>query len=199
MLTETLSMIKMLWYFVKEADWELGRKQTARTHATQQHKTDSFVSSSPLVLVISIFPSSLYLLQSLFVWLIYSSLKKLPSCFFFFCPSPFFPPVHHFLNRFSLLLIHSVLSSLPAPLPSAAGGRFRGPGGDDLTVDGAQQQHEPDGSKHLGGWYPMRLGDGHIQDRCCHCRGRDKCYHIISREIKCQCKCYCLNTKLCGF
>lgn len=57
---------------------------------------------------------------------------------------------------------------LPASLPPAAGGRFRGPGGDDLTVDGAQQQHEPDGSEHFGGRYPMRLRDGHIQERCCH-------------------------------
>lgn len=62
---------------------------------------------------------------------------------------------------------------LPASLPPSAGRRFGGPGGDDLTMDGAQQQHEPDGSKNLCGRYPMRLGDGHVQDRCCHCRKRD--------------------------
>lgn len=66
--------------------------------------------------------------------------------------------------------MHSIPLLLPASLPPAAGGRFRCPGGDDLTVDGAQQQHEPDGSKHLGGWYPMRLRDGNIQHCCCHCR-----------------------------
>lgn len=60
--------------------------------------------------------------------------------------------------------------SLPASLPPAAGGRFRGPGGDDLTVDGAQQQHEPDGAEHLGGRYAMSLRDGHVQERCRHCR-----------------------------
>lgn len=59
--------------------------------------------------------------------------------------------------------------SLPSSLPSTAGGRFWGSGGDDLAVDGAQQQHEPNGSKHLGGRYPMRLRDGYIQDCCCHC------------------------------
>lgn len=52
--------------------------------------------------------------------------------------------------------------SLPASLPPAARGRFRGPGGDDLTVDGAQQQHEPDGAEHLGGRYAMSLRDGHV-------------------------------------
>lgn len=66
--------------------------------------------------------------------------------------------------------MHSIPLLLPASLPPAAGGGFRCPGGDNLTVDGAQQQHEPDGSKHLGGWYPMRLRDGNIQDCCCHCR-----------------------------
>lgn len=75
------------------------------------------------------------------------------------------------LDRFPLILLIFLPPWLPASLPPAAGGRFWGPGGDDLTVDGAQQQHEPDGSKHLGGRYPMRLGDGHIQDCCCHCRG----------------------------
>lgn len=67
------------------------------------------------------------------------------------------------------LNIPSPCSHLPAPLPPAAGGRFGGPGGDDLTVDGSQQQHEPDGSEHLCGRYPMRLRDGDVQHCCCHC------------------------------
>ena len=74
-------------------------------------------------------------------------------------------------SGFILLLFPTFSFWLPASLPPAAGGRFRGPGGDDLTVDGAQQQHEPDGSEHLGGRYPMRLWDSHIQDCCCHCEG----------------------------
>lgn len=62
--------------------------------------------------------------------------------------------------------------SLPASLPARAGGGFGGPGGDDLTVDGAQQQHEPDGPEHLGGRYPMRPRDGHVEYRRHHCRRR---------------------------
>lgn len=74
-------------------------------------------------------------------------------------------------SGFILQLFPTFSFWLPASLPPAAGGRFRGPGGDDLTVDGAQQQHEPDGSEHLGGRYPMRLWDSYIQDCCCHCEG----------------------------
>lgn len=62
--------------------------------------------------------------------------------------------------------------SSPASLPARAGGGFGGPGGDDLTVDGAQQQHEPDGPEHLGGRYPVRPRDGHVEYRCHHCRRR---------------------------
>lgn len=65
--------------------------------------------------------------------------------------------------------------SLPASLPACAGGGFGGPGGDDLTVDGAQQQHEPDGPEHLGGRYPMRLRDGHVEYGRHHCRSRPPC------------------------
>lgn len=66
----------------------------------------------------------------------------------------------------------SVFPNSPASLPPGAGGGFRGPGGDDLTVDGAQQQHEPDGSEHLGGGYPMRLRDEPVQDGRRHCKFR---------------------------
>lgn len=58
---------------------------------------------------------------------------------------------------------------LPASLPPAAGGRLGRPRGDDLAVDGAQQQHEPDGAKHLSGWDAMILVDGHVEERRCHC------------------------------
>lgn len=57
----------------------------------------------------------------------------------------------------------------PASLPSAAGGRLGRPGGDDLAVDGAEEQHEPDGAKHLGGWDAMVVVDGRVEERRCHC------------------------------
>lgn len=38
-------------------------------------------------------------------------------------------------------------------------------------MDGAQQQHEPDGAKHLSSWDAMILVDGHVEERGCHCRG----------------------------
>lgn len=59
-------------------------------------------------------------------------------------------------------------SLLPASLPPAAGGRLGRPGGDDLAVDGAQQQHEPDGTEHLGGRDAMGLLDGHVEERRRH-------------------------------
>ncbi len=59
---------------MKEADWELGRKQTARTNTIQQQKTYSFICFLPqlpplllyLVLVISIFPLFISPSRSLF-------------------------------------------------------------------------------------------------------------------------------------
>lgn len=69
-------------------------------------------------------------------------------------------------SRYLLLLL---LSLLPASLAPAAGGRLGRPGGDDLAVDGAQQQHEPDGAEHLGGRDAMSLVDGHVEERRCHC------------------------------
>lgn len=62
-------------------------------------------------------------------------------------------------------------SLVPASLPPAAGGRLGRPGGDDLAVDGAEKQHEPDGAKHLGGWDAMIVVDGHVEERRCHCKG----------------------------
>lgn len=85
----------------------------------------------------------------------------------FVMPSP--PPHLVFLKAFTQQYFSALLPSSPASLPPTAGGRFRGPGGDNLTVDGAQQQHEQDGFKHLGGRYPMRLRDGHIQECCSDC------------------------------
>lgn len=82
-------------------------------------------------------------------------------------PSP--PPHLVFLKAFTQQYFSALLPSSPASLPPTAGGRFRGPGGDNLTVDGAQQQHEQDGFKHLGARYPMRLRDGHIQECCSDC------------------------------
>ncbi len=210
---------------MKEADWELGRKQTARTNTIQQQKTYSFICFLPqlpplllyLVLVISIFPLFISPSRSLFstgtFWVQCPLILFWARCPLFsrFPKSSLLPPAllplfHNVLmsNSFSpflptslflsfawsilltfvslplyflLYLFSHIIFPLPPPLPAsrppAAGGRFRGPGGDDLTVDGAQQQHEPDGSKHLGGRYPMRLRDGHVQDCCCHC-GRER-------------------------
>lgn len=71
------------------------------------------------------------------------------------------------------LSLSLLLLLLPASLPPAAGGRLGRPGGDDLAVDGAQQQHEPDGTEHLGGRDAMSLVDGHVEEHRRHC-GRAK-------------------------
>lgn len=80
--------------------------------------------------------------------------------------NPLQPVCHSFASTWSRRP-----SLLPASLPPAAGGRLGRPGGDDLAVDGAEKQHEPDGAKHLGGWDAMILVDGHVEERRCHCGG----------------------------
>lgn len=66
---------------------------------------------------------------------------------------------------------------LPASLPAAAGRRLGRPRGDDLAVDGAEQQHKPDGAKHLGGWDAMIVVDGGVEERRCHWGGGTEHIH----------------------
>lgn len=152
-----------------------------RTEATQQQRTYSLVCV--ISSCVSLLPRQTSCVQCPLIFKCFHSLLHHPP------PHLLNVPVFKHSSAWSLLpslwllslSLHCVLSSLcmpssflflpslPASLPPAAGGRFRRPGGDDLTVDGAQQQHEPDGSKDFGGRYPMRLRDGHVQDCSCHC------------------------------
>lgn len=181
----------LICLFFSERSWP--RKQTASKKTTNPATKDVF-SYSFTQLSSSLNSCAIYIWQTLLLLSLVFPLF-ISSCASFFSEVGWFhlssdssptSCLHAVLLLFSSLSLNLIWSdisglilttlshisfSLPASLPPAAGGRFRGPGGDNLTVDSSQQQHEPDGSEHLGGRYPMRLWDSHIQDCCCHCEG----------------------------